>query len=385
MTDQASSANQLVGAVLNGSYRLQRLLGEGAMGAVYEAESLRGEGPRAIKILHAEFVGEEQVVQRFFAEAQAAGALNHRNVARVYSASTAEDGTPYLVMELLKGIPLSSYLDHGKAIATQQAAPIIHGVLQALGAAHAHRIVHRDLKPDNLFLVRADDGSYQVKVLDFGIAKVIDAAGGMGSKTRTGVLLGTPGYMSPEQIKNAKGVDPRSDLWSVAIILYEMLTAKEPFPTSGGFAALTAVLTEEPRPIDRDAPELACWTGFFRRGFAKDPNERFQTAAEMSDALMQVARGVAYEGPAAVALLRPTLSEAVGGPAPAPVAPIPPSPTHVSTVHPGELSTLTGGDPLVSVVSARRPSPGIALWLAAVIGFVCLGLGFTAGLLLGAR
>src|SRR5262245_58292483 len=153
-----------------------------------------------MKMLHAEFVKEEQILQRFFAEAEACKSLVHPNIARVEASATAEDGTPYLVMELLLGIALSVYLDQGQPIPPHQTAPIIHGVLSALSLAHAQRIVHRDLKPDNLFLVRDARGAYQVKVLDFGIAKVMDAAGGMGSKTRTGVLLGTPGYMSPEQI-----------------------------------------------------------------------------------------------------------------------------------------------------------------------------------------
>src|SRR5262245_26580605 len=199
------------------------------MGAVYEADGVRGEGKRAIKMLHPEFVKEEQILQRFYAEAQACRALQHPNIAQVYDAATAEDGTPYLVMELLNGIPVSTYMEKGKQVPVQQAAPIIHGVLQALALAHSQRVVHRDLKPDNLFLVRDARGNYVVKVLDFGIAKVMDAAGGMGTKTRTGVLLGTPGYMSPEQIKNSKGVDLRSDLWSVGVIFYELLTGGAPF------------------------------------------------------------------------------------------------------------------------------------------------------------
>ncbi|MEP7121162.1 MAG: serine/threonine-protein kinase, partial [Byssovorax sp.] len=220
----SSSAGQLVGAVLNGRWRLLRLLGEGGMGAVYEAEGVRGEGKRAIKLLHQEFVKEDQILQRFYAEAQATRALVHPNIAQVIDSATAEDGTPYLVMELLVGTSLASYMESGSAIPPSHAVPIIYGVLQALTVAHNQRLVHRDLKPDNLFLVRDARGTMIPKVLDFGIAKVMDVAGGMGQKTRTGVLLGTPGYMSPEQIKNSKGVDPRTDLWSVGIILYEMLT-----------------------------------------------------------------------------------------------------------------------------------------------------------------
>src|SRR5262245_49158869 len=271
------------------------------MGAVYEADGVRGEGKRAIKMLHPEFVKEEQILQRFFAEAQACRSLQHPNIAQVFDSATAEDGTPYLVMELLTGIPLATYLDQGNPIPPPQAAPIIHGVLQALVVAHGQRIVHRDLKPDNLFLVRDPSGAYVVKVLDFGIAKVMDAAGGMGSKTRTGVLLGTPGYMSPEQIRNSKSVDPRSDLWSVGIIFYELLTAHKPFQAENEFARLTAVLTEEVRPIEQVMPALAPWSAFFRRALAKNPADRFQSAEEMGRALQAVTMQPSAVGAAAPA------------------------------------------------------------------------------------
>jgi eukaryotic-like serine/threonine-protein kinase len=293
----SSSAGQLVGAVLNGRWRLLRLLGEGGMGAVYEADGTRGEGKRAIKLLHQEFVKEDQILQRFYAEAQATRALSHPNIAQVLDSATAEDGTPYLVMELLQGTPLSGYMDQGNAIPPSHAIPIIYGVLQALTVAHNQRLVHRDLKPDNLFLVRDARGAMAVKVLDFGIAKVMDVAGGMGQKTRTGVLLGTPGYMSPEQIKNSKGVDLRTDLWSVGIILYEMLTAKQPFPADNEFARLTSVLTEEVVPIEKAAPALAAWAGFFTRALAKEPAQRFQTADEMAQALSMMAHSGTYQPP----------------------------------------------------------------------------------------
>ena len=295
----SSSAGQLVGAVLNGRWRLLRLLGEGGMGAVYEAEGTQGEGKRAIKLLHEEFVKEDQILQRFYAEAQATRALTHPNIAQVLDSATAENGTPYLVMELLQGTPLSGYMEQGHAIPPSHAVPIIYGVLQALTVAHNQHLVHRDLKPDNLFLVRDARGAVLVKVLDFGIAKVMDVAGGMGQKTRTGVLLGTPGYMSPEQIKNSKGVDPRTDLWSVGIILYEMLTAKQPFPADNEFARLTSVLTEEVVPIEKVAPQLAAWSGFFQRALAKEPAQRFQTADEMAQALSAMAHSGAYQPPGA--------------------------------------------------------------------------------------
>ncbi len=278
------------------------------MGAVYEADSTRGEGKRAIKLLHQEFVKEEQILQRFYAEAQATRALVHPNIAQVLDSATAEDGTPYLVMELLQGTSLATYMEQGQAIPPSHAIPILYGVLQALTVAHNQRLVHRDLKPDNLFLVRDARGAMLVKVLDFGIAKVMDVAGGMGQKTRTGVLLGTPGYMSPEQIKNSKGVDLRTDLWAVGIILYEMLTARQPFPAENEFARLTSVLTEEVVPIEKVAPQLAAWSGFFMRALAKEPAQRFQTADEMAQALSSLAHSGTYQPPAAPQVAPPTVA-----------------------------------------------------------------------------
>jgi serine/threonine-protein kinase len=383
-----TAAGLLVGAVLNGRWKLLRLLGEGGMGAVYESDDLRShQGRRAVKMLHPEFVKEEQILQRFFAEAQACAGLVHPNIARVESSATAEDGTPYLVMELLQGIPLAAYLDQGQPIPPHQAAPIIHGVLSALQLAHSQRIVHRDLKPDNLFLVRDQRGAYVVKVLDFGIAKVMDAAGGMGSKTRTGVLLGTPGYMSPEQIRNSKGVDPRSDLWSVGIILYEMLTAKQPFPADNEFARLTAVLTEDVTPIERVAPHLAAWTPFFQRALAKNLNERFQSADEMSHALAMVARGGALSPNQAPPPVQapPEWHQGVqlGSGAPVPSAPVAAAavPTHVSAPKPPGTPTMSSHVPQVAIVDAPPLSRGAPYWLVAVVGLVGAALGFVLGFL----
>jgi eukaryotic-like serine/threonine-protein kinase len=284
--DLDSPSQQLVGAVFNGRWRLIRLVGEGGMGAVFEAHGTRGEGVRAVKVLHHEFTTEEQILSRFFAEAQATQQLHHPNVAQIYEATRAEDGTPYLTMEFLKGMPLTDFMKPGQGVAADVGAPIMYGVLQALALAHSRGVIHRDLKPDNLFLVPVGDGTiYQVKVLDFGIAKVMDAAGGMGSKTKTGVLLGTPGYMSPEQIKNSKSVDARSDLWSVGVILYEMLTGREAFPADNEFARLTAVLTQDIPPIAQVRPDLAMWSQFFQRALSKAIETRFQSAQEMAQAL----------------------------------------------------------------------------------------------------
>ncbi len=434
-----SPAEALVGAVLNGRWKLTRLLGEGGMGAVYEADGLRGEGKRAIKLLHPEFVKEDQILQRFFAEAQASKSLTHPNIAQVYESATAEDGTPYLVMELLQGTPLEHWVIAGNPIPPQHAVPVVYGVLQALTMAHTQRIVHRDLKPDNLFLVRDQRGNPLVKVLDFGIAKVMDAAGGMGQKTRTGVLLGTPGYMSPEQIKNSKAVDARSDLWSVGIILYELLTAKQPFPADNEFARLTSVLTEDVQPIEQVAPHLAAWGPFFRRALAKEPEQRFQTAEEMAQALMATSRGVpAQAAPASAAapqtahgtvlsmqaaaapptaapprkpeqsavqqqypVRKPEQSagqqqyavpvwsaqsvaqtQPAGHPAPAPFAGSKPTgATHVSPQKPFGTPTLSGSSPAIEVVQPPPLHKGAPWWLVGVVALLAFGLGLAVGLL----
>src|SRR6185295_5695203 len=206
----AAPAQAMVGAVLSRRYRLLRLLGEGGMGAVFEAQDLMGQGRYAIKVLH------------------------------------AEDRSPYLILELLEGSSLTSYLKPGLAYETHHAVPIVRGILAALGEAHRQGIVHRDIKPDNVYLVPNPAGPPAVKVLDFGIAKVMDAAGGMMSKTRTGMLLGTPSFMSPEQIRNAKTVDHRADLWSASVLFYELLSGREAFAAPNELAKLTMILTSDP-------------------------------------------------------------------------------------------------------------------------------------------
>jgi serine/threonine-protein kinase len=396
------SAESMVGAVLNGKWRLTRLLGEGGMGAVYAADGLQGQGARAIKVLHPEFVNEPQILERFFKEGFAAQQLEHLNIARVFEHAQAEDGTPYLVMELLQGIPLANYVQPGKPVSVQQAAPIIYGVLQALIAAHGRDIVHRDLKPDNIFLVPDPSGRYTVKVLDFGIAKVMDAAGGMGSKTRTGVLLGTPGYMSPEQIKNAKAVDPRSDLWSVGVIFYEMVSGQQAFDAPNDFARLTAVLTQEPKPIASVAPHLAMWGDFFTKALAREPNQRFASADEMARALLFTSRAQAG---AAMLPTNEFRSVMVQNRPQATQSDIPPrreGGTHVSAQMPeGPVASSGRPSPVASVqvlaplqnpleqtlksgpgvFSLPRPISGVRPWVVAAIGAACGAVGFGAGFL----
>jgi len=255
------------------------------MGAVYESESPDDRRPLAIKVLALDYLTDADIKNRFIEEGHTCQRLIHPNIVRVFDVGTAEDGTPYIVMELLDGVPLSAYTRSGGRVPLAQAGLILQGILAGLGAAHAQGIVHRDLKPENVFLAREPGGAFSAKILDFGIAKVMDAAGGMGNKTRTGVLLGTPAYMSPEQIKNAKDVDARADLWSAGVMLYEMLTGRVAFHAPTEYARLAAVLNTSPPPLETVEPGLSRLSAFVQLAMQKDRALRFQTGLEMARAL----------------------------------------------------------------------------------------------------
>ena len=275
----------LVGALLSRKYPLKRLIGTGGMGSVYESQTPDDGRPCAIKILGIDYLTDEDIKNRFIEEGHTCQRLIHPNIVRVFDVARAEDGTPYIVMELLDGVPLSAYTRSGGRVPLQQAGIILSGILAGLGAAHAQGIVHRDLKPENVYLAREPNGAFSAKILDFGIAKVMDAAGGMGNKTKTGVLLGTPAYMSPEQIKNAKDVDARADLWSAGVMLYEMLTGRVAFPAPTEYARLNAVLNTNPQPLESVDPQLARLSAFVQLAMQKDRSQRFQNALEMARAL----------------------------------------------------------------------------------------------------
>ena len=368
----------LVGAVLNQRWRLGGLRGEGGIGIVYEAEGLHGEGARAVKILRREFCEDPQVVQRFLEEATATARIQHERIAQVHEATRAEDGSPYLVMELLRGMPLATVMNRGR-MPVEQAVAIVRGLLAGLVAAHQAGVVHRDLKPDNIFVTLDEQGVKDVKILDFGVARVMDAAGGMARKTRTGMLLGTPGYMSPEQIKNVKTADSRADLWSAGVIFYEMLTGSLAFEAENDFARITKVLTAAATPIEQVAPQYAHWGSFFTKALASDPEARFQSAAEMDAALGEVASGrglpVAPPTPVAVA---PSDAASV-----ARAGPFGRTDTAVSAaVAPSAVSSGRHVEPLVQVLPS--PQRGVRGELVVVIAVVSLLVGIALGYLMGA-
>jgi serine/threonine-protein kinase len=250
---------------------------------VYEAAHRRLRNKRfAIKVLHLEMTRQPEVVSRFQREAEASSVLTHPNVVDVCDVNRTPDGRPYIVAELLEGEDLGHYLEKHGRLAQIPALRILRQLCHALSAAHARGIVHRDIKPENVFLVGALNAP-RVKVLDFGISKVGD---GKNTLTKTGVIMGTPAYMPPEQARGSH-VDHRADIYAVGAILYRMLTGQKPFEDGDPVATLTAVLSDEPRrpsTIERSIPpalELV-----IQKAMAKDAAERYPTLAALEAELL---------------------------------------------------------------------------------------------------
>ena len=271
-----------------GNYRATALLGEGGMGVVYLAEHPSIGRQVAIKVLRAELGHDEQALARFINEARAANSIRHPNIIEILDSGITDNGISYLVMELLRGEPLTARIKRMGRLPPQDAVALVIQTASALGAAHAKGIVHRDLKPDNLFVVPSETvpGTEHIKVLDFGIAKLQTTAPGGHVKTRTGSLMGTPVYMSPEQCLGTKEVDWRSDIYSLGAILYELLTGTPPFTSEGFGALLNMHLNQAPRPLRQI--ESAITPGLelaALKMLAKKPDDRFQSMAEVQSAL----------------------------------------------------------------------------------------------------
>jgi len=280
------------GQILAGKYRIERVLGEGGMGVVVEAHDTGLERRVAIKFLLPEFAKHPEATTRFMREARASVKIQSEHVARVIDVSTLENGSPYMVMEFLEGSDLSQVIEAGGALPIEDSALYVIQACEALAEAHAHGIVHRDLKPANLFLATQAGGSRKVKVLDFGISKTLTATdpGLLGSLTRTSSMMGSPLYMSPEQMKSARDVDLRTDIWALGVILYEALTGNTPF-TGGSIPEISAkILLEDPVALNQARPEIPQeLADVAARALRKQPEMRFQNVADLAMALLPFA------------------------------------------------------------------------------------------------
>jgi hypothetical protein len=331
-----ASEDPYIGATLKETYRIDALIAEGGMGRVYEATHLRLGRKLAIKILHHAFANDAEVVQRFMREAEISGAIEHPNVMQIFDADKSLDGTPFIVAERLFGEDLGQRLDRVGRMSVAETVHVLRQTCAVLTVAHAKGVIHRDLKPSNLFLV-GDPAWPTVKLIDFGIAKLHDPKA---SQTRTGVVMGTPAYMAPEQARGAK-VDARADLYAVGAIGYRCATGRPPFDIEESAAALHAVLTSEPprpRSVLKELPEA--FEMVLQRAMARDPNDRYAALPELDAALASFAA--------------PTPGAAIATGA----APPPPAPPDA-----GELAML-----------ARRARPEIAVASAVAAVIVVGGL-----------
>jgi serine/threonine-protein kinase len=276
-------------ATVAGKYRLTRLLGRGGMGSVWEGIHATLGTRVAVKFIDAEHAESEEARRRFENEARAAATLRSKHVVEVYDHGLMDDGRPFIVMEFLDGEPLDRRLERAGRLPPRDTARLMAMICRALSKAHAAGIVHRDLKPDNVFLVWDDeDASDVAKVVDFGIAKFTDSKGPV-SATRTGSVLGTPYYMSPEQARGLRTVDHRSDLWSVAVMTYRCITGHLPFEGEAVGDVLVRLCTA-PLPVPSTiAPDVPPgFDAWFARALSREPEGRFQSASELATSLALV-------------------------------------------------------------------------------------------------
>jgi eukaryotic-like serine/threonine-protein kinase len=275
------SAYSAPGTVILGKYRVDHVLGSGGMGMVVAATHLQLQERVAVKFLLAEVLGSHEVAQRFVREAQAAGRLKGEHIARVIDVGVLPGDVPYMVMEYLDGEDLETIIAKRGPLAPAQAVDHVLQACEGLAEAHALGIIHRDVKPANLFVARRPDGSPLFKVLDFGISKV--PVGTDAAFTRTLAAIGTPSYMSPEQMRSAREVDARTDIWALGVVLHECLSGRRPFEaeTFGGLC-LKVAMDPAPRLSIAGARGL---DGVIARCLEKAPDDRFATVADLAAAL----------------------------------------------------------------------------------------------------
>ncbi len=304
------------GEILNGKYRIERIIGKGGMGAVLAAHHLMLDQPIAIKFLLGEIAQNEEARRRFQNEGKNAFKIKSEHVCRIFDFGE-EKGMPYMVMEYLEGVDLSQMLEKSGALPVEEAVDYVLQSLEAVAQAHALGIVHRDLKPANLFLHKNTDGSTIVKVLDFGIAKAGNPFGETGGHnlTSTKSMLGSPLYMSPEQLRSAKSVDARADIWALGVILYELLTGTVPFNGETLGELFIAILEQPPMPVMHKRPDVPqVLSDAIMRCLQRNVDLRFSNVAEL-------AQGIAPCAPARSYVSIERVTQALGLPKPNVVMP----------------------------------------------------------------
>jgi serine/threonine-protein kinase len=243
------------GDLIQSRYRLQRLLGSGASGAVWAARNELIDRDVALKIMRPDVAEDAVALQRFFNEAKASGRVRSQSIVEILDLGQAEDGSPFLVFELLEGEGLDEKLRREGTVSPEVLLEMLHGVARALELAHGLGIIHRDLKPANIFVTRLPSGTLMAKILDFGISKIFDTGHNF-TLTRTGTVVGSPAYMSPEQAAGREDIDGRADVWSLGVVMYEALTGTLPHQAANYNQLMVRILTQDSDPVSTRKPEL---------------------------------------------------------------------------------------------------------------------------------
>ena len=290
----AGKRDSLIGQTIDGRYKVEALLGEGGMGLVYQARHTSLGKKLAIKVLRPEVSQDVEVLKRFKQEARSASNIGNQHIVDVSDFGVTPNGQTYFAMEHLDGVDLITAIDESKKMKTDRVVHIARQLCRALGAAHDAGIVHRDLKPENIYLIRRNGNDDFVKVLDFGIAKVVDSGPRL---TKVGDVFGTPHYMSPEQ-SAGKEVDLRADIYALGVMLYEMLTGQVPFDADNLMGILTKHLYEEPIPPSvRESSVSESLEAVVLKCMAKEPNARYQSMRELEDDLARIDAGLVVSAP----------------------------------------------------------------------------------------
>jgi tRNA A-37 threonylcarbamoyl transferase component Bud32 len=368
------------GQIIDDKYRIVGLLGVGGMGAVYEGENARIKRRVAIKVLHADTASNAQAVERFEREAQAAGRIGSDHILEVLDLGKLPNGDHYMVMEFLDGETLGARIKRVGGLTPHEVAPLMRQALLGLQAAHTAGIVHRDLKPENIFVCKEKAGHHDfVKLIDFGVSKFNKLGSDM-AMTRTGAVMGTPYYMSPEQARGGKDIDHRSDLYSMGVILYESVTGRVPFDAETFNELLFKIVLSEPPPLRQVCPEVdAAFESITQKAMARDPAHRFETADEFVKALDSwMTTGSAVTIPPAVGhgfnpvtgtQMMPEVPPAAAVPQVPHLAPMVAEPTHGPTATGSAAWAKTqptpgsvGKGPLIAILG------GVAILLIAGVG-----------------
>jgi eukaryotic-like serine/threonine-protein kinase len=340
------------GELLAEKYRVERVLGVGGVGVVVAAAHVTLGQRVALKFLRKSAARDQASVERFLREARAVVRLKSQHAIRVQDVGTLETGEPYMVMELLEGCDFATLLEQRGRLPISEAVSYVLQACEALAEAHAAGIVHRDLKPENLFLTTGVDHLPLVKVLDFGLVKEMSSSAPDASgKSLTGALvMGTPGYMSPEQIKSTRDVDARADIWSVGVVLYELLSGHMPFAAESLPELIASIVRDPPRPLTQTAPEVSQGlSDVVARCLEKDPAKRFQKISKLAVALDEFVTPLSVAGAGArLGLVQPS-------DAPPPTPPIAWRPANYVVARAKDAATLSAST-LDEIVVPATPS-----------------------------